>query len=343
MKMKTLRKIILLLFIMSTPLAFADIWVPNEITGEEKYNPDILLPALKDEFKNGAILTVLQSMYEAGEEFVTDLVIKGYIAPFIVDWLASPGNPEKIAQKIYEKFGNEIDDIFNDPNSNDAQKAARILALIEKDLADYISETAGPTSLAAKYAINFRTYKLNWNRQQKNKICDESYYEAVFKICNASACFDYFSFTYVPRYEIYLDYDYKPKFVTYYWEPDYKVYRINNGVEKLITTINGYQKATNWLDLGDVWDEIQGDVYIPENGLIFYDYDSDPNYVNGETLSYKVETSTAKYYPWCSGTSITTSLLVVDSDGDGDPDFVPWHVLHEDILATLIVINTILL
>jgi hypothetical protein len=326
--------------------AIADMIIPP-YPGDsgEKYDPEILLPDLKNAIKDRAFLTTLEIIWSSTGELGEDLV-SGDIIYFVADWLTRPGNAEWLAKKAYAKWGSEIDGILTDQSKTDEEKAAQLAALIERDIADFITPTEGGLNLRAKFAPNFRTYKLLWDRQQYDKTCVDYGWRLTGRTCESNQCYDQIFGTWVNYGSWYSIYEYGITSIErFYYEPDYKVYRSVNNVDKLMTTVQGYSQSANWMDFGDIWGELSGDgVKIPENGLIINDYDSDLARARGSSLSYKVVASTANYEPWCSSeTHAANSTLNVDLDSDGDPDFVPWHVLHEDVLVALIVINTLLM
>jgi len=101
--MKAINTLTFLLLLLLTLPTFATIELPTQ--PRETYDPEILLPRLKDEIKKGAFITALEAMWVAGKNLSSDIFVTGDITPFITQWLQRPGNVDWLANKVYAKWG----------------------------------------------------------------------------------------------------------------------------------------------------------------------------------------------------------------------------------------------
>lgn len=165
-----------------------------------------------------------------------------------------------------------------------------------------------------------------WDRKEKKDTCWSAFleYDCKFDPYQGYICVWYPSGSY----------DY------YYYEPDYNVYRVVDGIDKLITTIKGYTERKGWDQV--LWDQFTGNsININQGQLALHDFDSVLRPKNSR-LQYKVFATTART-KGCGDTQTWTSIINVDNDGNGDPDFVPWEVLHRNTIKVLVPILNLIL
>jgi len=227
--------------------------------------------------------------------------------------LALSRDPEQYLS-ILLKVSEELSKILNDDNKNETEKASDILVLIDASMGEYSSEKESITGLNLQHSQQYGVTKLNWDH---NITVDSCYF---------------------------IDFDTETGWTTGWFDarftPDYYIYKIINGNEKLLTKIKGggrrssmgFTIGTNgdFLSVVKSYYDYSTTRYSPPSNTIqvsWYDFDSQYRQL-GDSVFYKIKIDNKKHLGHSCGNRVNkTGVVALDSDGNGIADFLPGNII----------------
>lgn len=311
MKPRSLTGLCLLFLILSASTAHAQIFspLPPEVW------PDIIdTPPTPDSI----IIQIRQHNYDAAWRMAKDLAII------------------TARQQVHNYFNSKVqmtrlaatlNKIIDDPAKSDTEKKDELLNLTDASLEPTVSSPAGELNLTMQHSIELGVTRLEWDDRVRHGSCSGGYvstsctgYGSSSWNCSGGATYST---------------------VFYKSQPDYIIYRIVNGQEKVITRIRGYMANSGTQNLSitpnfwnSVWatakyyyNQVKGVPYrdVVPGRAFFYDFNADLHNP-GDTLQYKVVTHDDWFLPpsVCgAGTgSNHTTTVTADGDGNGRMDYL---------------------
>jgi len=270
-------------------------------TLEEWINPTIYYRDIWDAIKSGDIAYA-----------------KKLTGDIIYQELRQTLNDEKRLSVIVEKATEALLAVLNDNSKTDETKADEIAVLIDSMLASYESAPTGQLNLTFKHALEMGVTRLTWDRMIE------------VDNCSGYSVTTYCDFDSNGVYGCYNSYVWTETYV--YKQPDYYIYRIVNGQERLITRLVGlrqvqsntiFDTSSPWKTAKGVYNLYNHDTGIDESRAFFYDLNADVRNV-GDTLAYKVVADNNPQQARKCGTSeVWRSTATADIDGDGKMDYIP--------------------
>jgi len=277
---------------------------------------DVLLPDLPEpyqaEITYGDIWNAfLNAEFAYATRLLTDKVYQ--------ELMQALNNEKKIAV-LLQKLAQKLAPLLNDPNKSNAEKGQAIVKEIEMSLEPYESAPVGDLNLAFKHSIEYGVTRLTWDKKVTVDECPGALCQWQ---CDCDPFFGCSNCVWSCR--TWKDYVRK--------EPDYYIYRILNGQEKLITKLKGRREIhrESITFSADVWSTIKS-AYdfdrdfrfgVDDSKAFFHDLNSD--YRNqGQSLAYRVVADNSPYrFGNCGVSETFSSTGWVDQNADGRIDFIP--------------------
>lgn len=229
-------------------------------------------------------------------------------------------NTQKNIPVLMRTLVKELNRIFDDPSMPVDEKKNAILLLINNTLEDHASAPAGQLNVVMRHSVEHGVTKLEWDAKVHVDECEGA---VVRTVCNdplnPGSC------------QTYIDY-----FVEYVRrEPNYRIYRILNGQETLLTTMWGQKTVRKdtysfgssiWKNVREAVDLAFGDDFAYPSSpdrVFFYDFSADYR-EKGTSLAYRIVSSDAfQKHGNCGTVHNYESTVVADADGDGLMDYIP--------------------
>jgi len=226
---------------------------------------------------------------------------------------------------IIRKLAEGLQELINNPNMTNEEKGEEVARMIAASLEPYEYVVSDQLNTSIKHSIEYGTTFLTWDDKTEFSKCYGLYVKSVMKtVCDYWGCHD----EWVDVYE------YRDEYLTQV--PDYYIYRIVDGEQKLISKIKGYKNVsfkTYGLSPEDGWSGLAKNAFdyfrntpeanVEEGRLFWFDLHADIRNM-GETLSYRVEADLKPYRGVdCGSKNKYASTIVADSDGDGKMDYIP--------------------
>jgi hypothetical protein len=276
--------------------------------------PEVVLPEITYEQIGNQIL---EGNYQYALDLAQDLVLQE---------LREVLNDPKQVYAAYESIKSQVDAILYDSARTENQKAQDVTKLIDSMLESYSSPRVGELDLSFSHSIEFGTTRLSWDKMTEIDECVGQYVGYICYEWDGGACL---YGEYIAEYWV----DYVRKI------PDYYIYRIVDGQEKLITKLSGHRDVhrESMSFSSDIYETVKSVLgfdfdYSPDlddSRALFYDVRSDLRGF-GTTLQYRVVATNAPYkYGECGSSEVYDVAAYVDQDGDGRVDFIPNNVYSE--------------
>jgi hypothetical protein len=274
----------------------------------EPFDQEITFNRIRNAFSNGhydlAIHLSLEKLYITARQKLTD---------------------EKTIAVIVSKAAEKLEEIVNRNDLTRDEKGEEVVKVIVSTLEPYEFITSDALGISLKHSIEYGASFLSWNNRTKFTKCKGLYVKTIIReVCDMYGCHD--EQYYIPEY--------RDEYVTQV--PDYYIYRVVDGQQKLLTKIKGYANLkfnTFGLSSDDGWTDLVVNAFnyyrnipeatVEEDRLFWLDLHSDVRSL-GESLSYKVVADLKPYkIKDCGSNDQFSSTISADADGDGKMDFIP--------------------
>lgn len=271
----------------------------------EPYEQEVTFDQIRSAFANGhydlAFNLCLESAYIKARQALLD---------------------EKNLKIIITKAAEKLQEIINRPDLTDEEKGEEAVKIIVATLEPYEYMVSDALNTSIKHSIEYGATFISWDDKTAFTQCWGWYLNVEVIDCDAPC--DPFVYTW----------EYRADYLTQV--PDYSVYRIINGNQKLLAKVKGYKhikQNTFGLSLDDGWTDLASNAFdfyrdipeatIEEGRRFWIDLHSDVRN-KGETLSYRVVANLEPYKAnSCGSNDMFSSTISADADGDGKMDYIP--------------------
>ena len=233
-----------------------------------------------------------------------------------------------------KQLGEFLNDIFEDKNLTRNQKSAKVAAEIEEDIIDS-PITSEPLGFGVGYSLRYSVARIHFNNMISFRSCGGV--ETQTSIWYNSA---------TGKHELNVDVNTIRDLV--YTEPSFKVYRVVDGVDQLVASVIGIQRATrhnlvqfqvnNSNGFIMKWAATIDGMYkftkggpkaakFKDGEIVIYDFDADLRPASS-TLEYRIDLHMRGGHK-CPKAANFAAQVDMDRDGDGRIDFVPDSVYDE--------------
>ncbi len=237
---------------------------------------------------------------------------------------------EKKITVLVAKAADALREIIEDPDKTEKEKGAEVAQIIAKSIEPYHINETSALNLSVQHSIEFGTSMISWEDKTQYKTCSTSFcttkWTTVIR-CENGTCWDELVSSTTCTYKE----DYLAQV------PDYYIYRVVDGQDKLITFISGFQKIQEGgsftLGSGFSWEGLAKETFnfwkdMPNitnvsNRPFWWDLHSDVRNI-GEVLEYKIVAKNGRFkWGHCGHDNTWETRIIVDGDGDGKMDYIP--------------------
>ena len=215
----------------------------------------------------------------------------------------------------------ELEKLLDQQGKSDEEIGAEIVDLISSTIEPYSTEEFSALNIKIEHSILYETTFISWNDLIKTDSGPYAYQRCTGVIGGDYNCW----------------FEYGTEYLTQY--PDYSLYRVVNGVETLITKINGQslyslQKIRIGTGLIDFFKDAKKyrefhDKFGAEDGRMIWEDPRAGDRNQGETLSYKIIADNSPYKRGGLGHSNTwEGFINADVGGDRRMDYIPDSVYN---------------